>query len=162
MNEPPYGVHLDGLDPFACLTDTPARLAGIVRGWPAAAFERSHAPGKWTARQNLAHLAHAEMVFAVRLRFALAEDGYVVRPFDQDLWMTAEPDVEPIVALEAYLALRRMTLALCRGMNDAQRRRTCEHPEFGAISVMWLVRFFAGHERSHLAQFEAIDAALRS
>lgn len=162
MSEQPYGSYLDGVDPFASLADTPARLAAIVRAWPAAAFERSHAPGKWTARQNLAHLAHAEMVFAVRLRFALAEDGYVVRPFDQDLWLTAEPDVEPLVALEAYLALRRMTLACCHGLTDARRRRTCEHPEFGPITVDWIARFFAGHERSHLAQFEAIDAALRS
>ena len=34
--------------------------------------ERSYAPGKWSARQLLVHLAQSEIVFATRLRFALA------------------------------------------------------------------------------------------
>ena len=43
------------------------------------------------ARQLLTHLAQAEMVFANRLRFVLADDGYVIQPFDQDAWMRVEP-----------------------------------------------------------------------
>jgi hypothetical protein len=99
------------------------------------------------------------MVLATRLRFALAESGVAIQSFDQDAWMAAEPAVDGIAALDAYAAVRTMTLALCRSLSAEQRARTATHPEFGAISVDWMIRWLAGHELNHLPQFEAIAAA---
>jgi hypothetical protein len=73
--------------------------------------------------------------------------------------MAAEPAVDGIAALDAYAAVRTMTLALCRSLSAEQRARTVTHPEFGAISVDWMIRWLAGHELNHLPQFEAIAAA---
>ena len=156
MSQHPYLKYLDGVDLLTTLEQTPARIAQIVKAWPDTAFERSHAPGKWTARQVLAHLAHAEMVFANRLRFGVAEDGYVIQPFDQDAWMAAEPAADGRASLAAYLALRQMNLALCRSLTPEQRGRAFTHPEHGAVTVDWVMIFFAGHERHHLPQLEAI------
>jgi uncharacterized damage-inducible protein DinB len=156
MSQHPYMKYLEGVDLLTTLETTPARIAQIVTGWPDAAFERSHAPGKWTARQVLAHLAHAEMVFASRLRFGVAEDGYVIQPFDQDAWIAAEPAADGRDSLAAYLALRRMNLALCRALTPEQRARGFRHPQMGDVNVEWVMTFFAGHERSHLGQLEMI------
>jgi uncharacterized damage-inducible protein DinB len=161
MSENPYAKYVQGEDLLLTLERTPARIERTVRAWPSGAFERSHAPRKWSARQVLAHLAQAEMVFATRLRFGLAEDGYVVQPFDQDAWMSVESQADGLASLEAYLALRRMNLALCRGLTPAQRARTFRHPEKGEISVEWVMTFFAGHERNHVPQLEAIGASRR-
>jgi len=114
MTANPYGKYVEGLDVLKCLEDTPARIESLVRGWPRERDEHSHAPGKWKARQVLTHLAHIEMVFANRLRFALAQDNYLVQPFEQDDWMNNESSQDALVALETYLSLRRMNLALCR------------------------------------------------
>jgi hypothetical protein len=84
MNPNPYAKFVEGLDVMQCLEDTPKRIDALVRAWPREKDERSHAPGKWTARQVVSHLAHIEMVFAARLRYALAQEGYVVQPFEQD------------------------------------------------------------------------------
>jgi uncharacterized damage-inducible protein DinB len=159
MSTNPYGQYVTGEDVVRSLERTPRRIEQLVSSWPDDAFERSHAPGKWTGRQLLAHLAQSEIVFGTRLRFGLAEDGYVIQPFDQDAWMRAEPRVDGHSALVAYLGLRQMNLALCRSLTPEQRGRTFTHPEHGEVSVDWVMTFFAGHERHHLPQLEAISKA---
>jgi len=156
VTESPYGKYVEGKDTVKCLEDTPRLIEAAVRGWSPAAFERSHAPGKWSARQLLVHLAHAEMVFATRLRFALVTEDYVVRPYDQDDWMGIETEATAGAALAAYLAIRRMNLALCRTLTTEQRARPINHPEYGSVDVEWMMTTFAGHERHHLPQFEMI------
>jgi hypothetical protein len=157
MTQNPYGKYVEGVDLVSALEETPARLAALVRGWSSAAFERSHAPGKWSGRALLTHLAQMEMVFATRLRFALAHEAYTVQSFDQDPWMAVERDADGRQALEAYLALRGMNLALVRRLTPAQRQKAVTHPDFGTIDLDWLLTQVAGHERHHLAQFERID-----
>jgi hypothetical protein len=152
-----YSRYLDGIDVLRSLEETPARIAELVRRWTPEVFERAHAPDKWTGRQVLTHLAQAELVFASRLRFAVAEDGYVVQPFDQDRWMAAEPHADGAAALAAYLAVRTMNLALIRTLTAAQRARRFRHPEAGEIDVEWVITYFAGHERNHLPQLEAVS-----
>jgi len=152
----PYAKFVEGLDALQCLEETPTRIESLVRAWPREKDERSHAPGKWTARQVLTHLAQIELVFAVRLRFALAQDGYVVQPFEQDDWMAVESPLPALTALDAYLALRRMNLGVCRALTAGQRAKTFTHPEFGVLNMDWLMAWAAGHERNHLPQFEAV------
>jgi hypothetical protein len=157
MTPNPYGKYMAGEDVVASLEQVPRRIADICRRWSPAAFGRSYHPGKWSGRTLLTHLAQMEMVFATRLRFALADDGYTVQSFDQDPWMAAEHDADGLAALEAYLALRRLNLGLARRLTPDQRRRTCAHPDFGTIDVEWLLVQVAGHERHHLPQLEQID-----
>jgi len=159
MTQNPYGTYVEGKDLVASLEQTARRIEQIGRSWSPAAFERSHAPGKWNGRTLLVHLAQMEMVFATRLRFALAHDHYTVQSFDQDPWMAVERDAEGMSALEAYLALRRMNLAICRQLTPAQHAKRCQHPQFGTIDVDWLLTQVAGHERHHLPQLEQIDPA---
>ena len=158
MTRNPYGNYIEGRDPLRSLEETPRRIATLARGWPAATFARSYAPGKWSAAQILVHLAQAEIVLATRLRFTLAEDGVTIQPFDQDAWMAAEPAADGLAALDAYVSVRTMTLLLCRSLSAEQRARTATHPEFGAISVEWMIEWLAGHELNHLPQFETIAA----
>ena len=44
--------------------------------------------------------------------------------FEQDDWMTNESGQTALAALDSYLALRRMNLALCRSLTPAQRATT--------------------------------------
>jgi hypothetical protein len=152
----PYGKFVEGLDALTCLEDTPRRIESLVRGWPREKDEQSHAPGKWTARQVLTHLAQIELMFSVRLRFALAQDGYVVQPFEQDDWMANESSQPALAALDSYVALRRLNLAVCRALTPAQRAKTFTHPKIGVLYLDWLMAWAAGHERNHLPQIEAV------
>jgi DinB superfamily len=151
-----YSKYVEGRDVLQCLEQTPARIESLVREWPRQRDEQTYAPGKWTARQILTHLAQIEMVFTTRLRFALTSPDYVVQTFEQDDWVAVEPRTTATAALDAYVGMRRMNLQLCRGLTAAQRQRLFTHPEFGAIDVDWLLGWCAGHELNHLPQIEAI------
>ena len=152
----PYAADLAGADPLQSMEETSRRLEALVRGWTREMFERSYAPGKWSARQLLTHLVHAEMVFGERIRFALTKPDYVVVPFDQDEWMKVENAIDGPSGLAAYLALRRMNLAFFKSLTPDQRSTPLTHPERGTITVEWILVALAGHDRHHLPQFEAI------
>jgi hypothetical protein len=154
----PYAADLAGAEPLQSMEETSRRIESLVRGWTREMFERSYAQGKWTARQLLTHLVHAEMIFGERIRFALTKPDYAVVPFDQDEWMKIENSVDGESALAAYLGMRRMNLVFFRTLTREQRGRQLTHPERGVITVEWILVALAGHDRHHLPQFEAIAA----
>jgi len=152
----PYDADLGDRDPLEAMGDTPARIREVVSRLSADGLERSHAPGKWTARQVLVHLAQTEMALPVRARMAVTQERYVAQPFDQNDWMAVESEVDGLTALEAYLAVRRMNLQFFSRLSQAERVRAFHHPEYGDISVDWLMRQIAGHELHHLRQLASI------
>ncbi len=156
MSNNPYGKYVEGMDLLASLEETSQRIQSLVRGWTPEMFERTYAPGKWTARQLLTHLVHAEMVFGERIRFALTTPGYVVVPFDQDEWMKVENTIDGAAALAAYAGLRRVNLQFFASLTPAQRAHRFQHPERGEIDVDWIITALAGHDRHHLPQLETI------
>src|SRR5262252_109931 len=82
----PYANHLEGRDPFAVIAETPQALADLIRPLDDKALGASPAPGKWSIREILAHLADCEVVFAFRLRQTVAQEHHTMQPFDQDAW----------------------------------------------------------------------------
>lgn len=156
MNPGPYAAYLEGHDPLDSLAEVSAWIADLTDGWTDAEFERSYAPGKWSARQLLLHLVRCETVFVDRIRFALTTEDYVATSFDQDPWMALDAGADAHSALSAYLSLRRMTLSLFRALSPEQRARPLTHPDFGLWTVDTVITALAGHERHHLPQFEQI------
>jgi hypothetical protein len=156
MHPNPYAEDLGDRDPFQALADTPQRIEAIVSGWTDDMFERSYAPGKWSARKLLAHLAQTELALGTRVRFALSADGYTAQSFDQDVWMPLDEHVDARTALDAYLSLRRMNMAMWRRLTDAQKTLAFHHPDFGELNVAWIAAQMAGHDLHHLKHFERI------
>ncbi len=153
----PYSKDLGDRDPIAAMRDTADRVAKMVAAWPSDRFDRSYAPGKWNARQLLAHLAQGELALGNRARMALTTPNYAAQAFDQDKWLDREAGLSGAEALDAFLALSRMNRALFAGLSDADRQIAMSHPEYGAITVDWVIHTIAGHQLHHLAQLETID-----
>src|SRR5689334_18694759 len=84
----PYASFLGDANPNDVIAATPGRLRSLLDTLGAGGADRAPAPGKWCAREILCHLADCEVVFAFRLRQALAEDHHMIQPFDQDQWAT--------------------------------------------------------------------------
>ena len=107
-------------------------------------------------RQLLIHLAHTEMSFGDRARLALTTPQYVVTPFDQDDWMALDGRADAQAALAAYRGMRWLNLSFFRARSPSERTTPFHHPEWGVITVDWVIATLAGHERHHLRHFEAI------
>jgi hypothetical protein len=148
----PYASDLAGRDPLEALADTPVRIRDLVQGWSPEQFERSYAPGKWSARCILIHLAQTELALGTRARFALSQPDYVAQAFSQDDWMPIDEAADAQTALQAYMALRALNLAMWRGLTPAQVGRAFGHPEYGDLTVGWIMAQIAGHDIHHLTQ----------
>jgi hypothetical protein len=155
----PYSSDLENREPIGAMRDTSARIRGLVGPWSPAEFERSYAPGKWSARQILTHLAQSEIAFGARARLALTTPEYVAQSFDQDKWMAREPTTSGRDALDAFLGIGAMNRALFEALSPSDRATTLSHPEYGSLTVDWILHQMAGHQIHHLKQLEQIARA---
>jgi hypothetical protein len=154
----PYASFLGESEPLEVIQATPSRLEKFVETSSLAALNREPAPGKWTAREILCHLADCEIVFAYRLHQALAEDYHVIQPFDQDRWAAAYAHYEARAALAVFSAVRQWNLAWIAGLKPGAFTKRLNHPERGDMSLQVVVETMAGHDLNHLRQIEAILA----
>ena len=160
MHPNPYAADLADRDALTALGETPYQIRALVHDWSTEQFEKSYAPGKWSARLILVHLAQAELALSTRARFALAEDGYTAQSFDQDAWLPLDDRADARAALDAYTALRTFNLAMWRRLTPGQLDRRFTHPDFGRVNVRWIEAHIAGHDIHHLRHFEAMQASL--
>jgi uncharacterized damage-inducible protein DinB len=151
----PYSADLGGRDPIEAIRDTLGRFRTFTT-WSNADFERTYAPGKWSARQVLLHLAQTEIAFGSRARLALTTPNYVSQAFDQNLWMDRESTLGAREALDALLGIGAMNAAFFASLPPSDRQTTFTHPEYGAISIDWLIHQTAGHQIHHLRQLDAL------
>ena len=152
----PYGSDLATRDPLEALADTPFRIRDLVQGWTDDRFERSYAPGKWSARQVLIHLAQTELALTTRARLALSQPDYAAQAFSQDDWIDLDAGATARQALDAYTSLRTLNLPMWRSLSPEQRSRQFSHPEYGTLNVWWIAAQMAGHDIHHLKQLASI------
>ena len=151
----PYAQYLDGRPVLDILRTTPAALQSMTAGLTADAMDTPPAPGKWSVREIVAHLADCELVFGFRLRQALEQPGSTITPFDQDAWATRYRAYSVADALCTFLAVREWNLALLTAVSEAEQANTVKHPERGEMTFQVLVETIAGHDLNHLTRLRA-------
>ena len=127
--------------------ETRAALAGLsdARG------DYAYAPGKWTIKEVLGHVADGERVFSYRALTFARGDGGPLPGFDEQAWTPASGARSRTMAelLDELAAVRGATLALLRGLpSEAPTRRGTANDQ--PITVRALAWIIAGHERHHL------------
>ena len=154
----PYTADLANREPIDAMRDSTDRIRALTARWTAAEFERPYAPGKWSARQVLIHLAQTELALGTRARLALTTPNYVAQAFDQDRWIALDAAMSGREALDAFVAVSAMNRAFFQALSAADRATTLSHPEYGALTVDWILHQMAGHQVHHLKQLETIPA----
>jgi hypothetical protein len=152
----PYAADLGNRDALDALNDTPGRIRSLVEQWSGADFERSYAPGKWSIRKVLIHLAHTELALPTRVRFAVSQESYTAQPFSQDDWLPIDDKADARTALDTYTTLRRFNVAMFCNLTAAQRERMFTHPEYGTLTVWWVAQQLAGHDIHDLKQIQSL------
>ncbi len=143
---------------MSVLPETPAAVLRACADMTVAQVAQPEAPGKWSVRQVVQHLADSELVWGFRLRMVLAQVRPPLTGFDQDQWAERlhydEADVE--TALEEFGVLRRANLRLLARASPDDIARVGVHAERGEESVGHMLRMYAGHDLLHLAQLARI------
>ena len=120
------------------------------------------APGKWSAREIVHHLADSEMTSAVRLRLLVAEENAAIRAYDEKEFAARLHYQRPIASsLLAFQAARQSTGELLDAMTDADFAKTGTHPEHGRYSVERWLEIYAEHAHKHADQIRRARASAK-
>ena len=152
----PYASHVGTREPREVVETTALELHRLAGRIGAARMTAPRAPGKWSARDILSHLADCEIAFGYRLRQVLAEDHHVIQPFDQDKWAAPYATMDASQALALFEALRNWNVALLKTVTPTQLQKKTTHPERGDMTFQTIVETMAGHDLNHLKQLEEI------
>ncbi len=112
------------------------------------------APGKWSAREVVHHLADSEMTAAARLRLLVATDNPQILGYDQEQFARRLFYDRPIGAsLDAFKAARRATGEILERMTDADWARAAgTHTEHGPYTADRWLQIYAAHAHGHAEQ----------
>lgn len=120
------------------------------------------APGKWTAREIVHHLADSEMTSAVRLRLLVAEENATIRAYDEKVFAARLHYDRPIASsLLAFQAARLATGDLLDTMTDAEFAKTGTHSEHGTYGVERWLEIYAEHAHKHADQIRRARASAK-
>ncbi len=128
-----------------------AETQAFLGALDAAQASHRYAPGKWTVKQIVGHLADGERVFAYRALSFARRDATELPGFEEDDWAAANScEQRSLQAVLAELfAVRQATLALFRGLEDDawDRLGTANGRRISVRALAWMM---AGHELHHL------------
>lgn len=141
----------------------PEVLAVVLTGVFGEEEDFTPAPGKWSVRQIIAHLADSEVVMAHRMRQVIAEGNPTLVAFDQDAW-TANLDYsrrKPKQSLETFRRVRAENYELLKELPANAFERTGNHTERGPLTLLQIVDGAAQHAESHARQLQQIRDAYK-
>jgi hypothetical protein len=153
-----------GRDPLELSSKAHKRLRHLIQGLSTKELEWQPAPGKWSIRQVLAHLADGEVVNGARLRFVAAMDRPPITGYDQDAFV-ANLCVDALSAeewLDAFRSMRALNLALLSRLPKEAFAKVGVHSERGEESLGHMVFLYAGHDIVHERQIAELVQAYAS
>src|SRR3954471_7847819 len=152
----PYSKYLGDQDPLEVMGKTPERVSDLFSLLGPQGQGKTYAPGKWSAREIICHLADCEIAFSFRLRQTLAEPNHVIQPFDQELWARSYATLDAAAALASFITLQAWNEALLKTLSPDDFNIPAKHPERGIMTFRTIVETIGGHDLNHLGQLETI------
>jgi hypothetical protein len=141
-------------DGYRAVTDA---LAGMT----SAEWEAREAPGEWSPREIVHHLADSEMTSAIRLRLLIAQDAPTIIGYDQEAFVANLFSDRPIApSLAAFAAARASTAPILRRLSDEQWQRSGTHSESGPYTIVDWLRIYAAHGHDHADQIRRARATV--
>ena len=157
-----YRAALGDDDPFLAMFEAPQALRKLLKGLTEKQLSRRPAPGKWSIKEIVAHLADGEVILGSRYRLVAAHERPAIAAYDQDLFVERlgadAASTEELVA--DFEMARAVNLGLLVRLPDEAFARVGIHSERGEESLGTMVAMYAGHDRVHLDQIETIRTGL--
>ena len=144
--------HVLGDDAVSVLTASAGETLALYAMWTDDDIGGlTYAPGKWTVKEILGHLADDERIFAYRALAIARGDATEMPGFDEKLYVsTADFEERPLASLlEEYRSVRQASLTLFASLSlEAFQRRGVVNGY--SASPRGLAFHIAAHEQHHL------------
>jgi hypothetical protein len=128
-------------------------VADALEGATEVELDARPAPGKWSAREIVHHLADSEMMSALRVRWLLAADRPAIVAYDQDEFAKRLHYDRPIAAsLAAFKAARESTAQLLDRLAEDEWSREGTHSEHGRYGMDTWLNIYSRHAHDHATQ----------
>jgi hypothetical protein len=139
-------------------------IAVAATGAAGAELDFVSAPGRWTIRQIACHMADSEMVARDRICRVIAEDNPTLIGYDQDAWATRLDYHKRKIshALESFRRYRGENYELLKEQPPEAFARRGNHSEHGPLTLLDLLRTYAGHAEGHARQIREVRAAYKA
>ena len=117
------------------------------------------APGEWSARQIIHHMADSEAQAYARLRRLLAEpEGSVIQGYDESAWAESKnlgyEELEVTHSFAVTISVRNASADLIRRMSMADLEKFGNHTERGKFTISDWLKAYSNHPFDHGAQLE--------
>lgn len=117
------------------------------------------APGEWSARQIVHHMADSEAQSYARLRRILAEpEGSIIQGYDESAWAESKnlgyEDLEIANSFAVTISVRNASADLIRRMSLADLEKFGTHTERGKFTINDWLKAYSNHPLDHGAQLE--------
>jgi uncharacterized damage-inducible protein DinB len=124
----------------------------LLGGATPEALRRRTASGKWSAHENLAHVARVNELFLGRVRRILSEEGPALPQYraEDDADWPARAELSTDEVRRRLSALRSELVAVAGRFTPAELARTGIHSRFGPMPLTLWIEFFLLHEAHHL------------
>ena len=136
----------------------PELVATATTGAAGSQLDYQPAPGKWSVRQIVCHLADMELAAGVRFRKIIAEDCPTLDTSDPDAWAErlGYTSRRFSQALESFRRLRADNYELMRPLAEEAFSRTATHPKRGTVTLADMLRLYAEHAENHARQIMGV------
>ena len=124
----------------------------LLSGATSEAITARPVPGKWSAHENLAHVARHHRVFLERLQRILTESAPRLAQYraEEDSTWPEWSSISVEEVLNRLGTLRGEIINVVNGLSPEETSRVGIHPLFGEMSLALWVEFFLLHEAHHL------------
>ena len=155
VHRPIYWMReFDPLESLRHLRKTPVKYEELVLRMPVDEHMVKPDPDGWSVLEVLKHIKDAESVLQMRIKLILTEDNPYLD--FKKVWDWADkPGGKTETAetlLSEYKQSRALTVSLLEETALKNWWRTAVHEEFGPVTLVEQVSYFAAHEISHLRQ----------
>lgn len=136
----------------------PAEFRSTSTGLSPAALDTPYRQGGWTARQVIHHVADSHLNAYIRFRWVLTEEQPTIKTYDESVWaeLADARSADPAISLALIDAVHARLHLLLTSLAPGQFARMGIHPEWGPISVDWLLQMYSWHGRHHRAHLELV------
>jgi hypothetical protein len=136
-------------------------VMAALEGATEAELDAREAPGEWSPRVVVHHLADSEMTSAIRFRRLIAEEEPLLVGYDQDEFARRLYYNRPIEAsLAAFKAARETTAQILRLLTAEEWERSGTHSETGWQNVDVWLSYYRAHAHDHADQITRARATL--